>query len=181
MKRPKVLLLDEPMAALDSKLRMETQFELANLQEKLGTTFVIVTHDQEEAMTLSDRIAVMDGGKVLQVAPPAEGFYEQPTSCWVANFVGETNLIEGIVRSIESGALIVDGSSGEILRVAASDDIWPGMRVWVAVRPEKVRISLQKPPGAGKRTAWSRAVSATPAISATSSCVPHQSSGRGLN
>jgi putrescine transport system ATP-binding protein len=143
-KRPKVLLLDEPMAALDRKLRMETQFELAGLQEKLGTTFVIVTHDQDEAMTLAHRIAVMDRGRILQVAPPAE-IYEQPNSCWVANFVGESNLIEGVVTSVEGATLVIAGRGGEIMRVPAQEDIWPGMRVWVAVRPEKVQISMQKP------------------------------------
>ncbi len=93
-KRPKVLLLDEPMAALDKKLREETQFELMDLQERLGTTFVIVTHDQEEAMTVADRIAVMDHGGIVQVATPAE-IYEQPKSRWVAGFIGDINLIEG--------------------------------------------------------------------------------------
>lgn len=144
-KRPKVLLLDEPMAALDRKLRMETQFELASLQDKLGTTFVIVTHDQDEAMTLAHRIAVMDRGRILQVAPPSE-VYEQPNSCWVATFVGESNLIEGTVKSVEGSTLVVIGRGGEILRVPAQEDIWPGIRVWVAVRPEKMQISLQKPP-----------------------------------
>jgi putrescine transport system ATP-binding protein len=143
-KRPKVLLLDEPMAALDRKLRMETQFELAALQEKLGTTFVIVTHDQDEAMTLAHRIAVMDRGRILQVAPPAD-VYEQPNSCWVANFVGESNLIEGTVQSVDGATLIVLGRGGEVLRVPAHPDVWPGMRVWIAVRPEKVRVTPQKP------------------------------------
>jgi len=142
-KRPKVLLLDEPMAALDRKLRMETQFELASLQEKLGTTFVIVTHDQDEAMTLAHRIAVMDRGRILQVAPPAE-IYEQPSSCWVAKFVGETNLIEGVVTAVEGASLVVAGTGGETVRAPASGDTWPGMRVWVAVRPEKVHISMQQ-------------------------------------
>jgi putrescine transport system ATP-binding protein len=145
-KRPKVLLLDEPMAALDRKLRLETQFELASLQEKLNTTFVIVTHDQDEAMTLADRVAVMDRGRILQVAPPAE-VYEQPNSCWVANFVGESNLIEGTVDRVEGATLIVLGRGGEVLRVPAQPDVWPGLRVWVAVRPEKVRITPGKPDG----------------------------------
>ncbi len=100
-KRPKVLLLDEPMAALDKKLREETQFELIDLQARLGTTFVIVTHDQEEAMTVAHRIAVMDRGEIVQVATPAE-IYEQPQSRWVAAFIGDINLIEGGVVAIDA-------------------------------------------------------------------------------
>jgi putrescine transport system ATP-binding protein len=96
IKRPRVLLLDEPLAALDKKLRGETQFELKELQRKLGTTFVIVTHDQDEAMTLADRIAVMNAGKLVQVADPVE-IYEKPNSRWVADFIGDVSLIEGRV------------------------------------------------------------------------------------
>ena len=103
-KRPRVLLLDEPLAALDSKLREETHFELMELQRKLGTTFVIVTHDQEEAMTVADRIGVMDRGRLAQVAPPAE-IYERPNSRWVADFVGEVNLIEG---RLDAGGAIAE-------------------------------------------------------------------------
>ena len=94
IKRPRVLLLDEPMAALDKKLRAETQFELMELQRKLGTTFVIVTHDQDEAMIVADRIAVMDHGRLAQVAAPSE-IYERPNSRWVADFIGEVTMIEG--------------------------------------------------------------------------------------
>jgi putrescine transport system ATP-binding protein len=95
------LLLDEPLAALDKKLRGETQFELMQLQEKLGLTFIIVTHDQQEAMTVADRIAVIDHGRLIQVATPPE-IYEQPNSRWVAEFIGEVNLIEG--RVVEVGS-----------------------------------------------------------------------------
>ena len=101
VKRPRVLLLDEPLAALDKKLRDETQFELMDLQEQLGLTFVIVTHDQEEAMTVADRIGVMDHGRLVQVATPPE-IYEQPNSRWVADFIGDVNLIEG--RVVEAAA-----------------------------------------------------------------------------
>ena len=97
-KKPKVLLLDEPLAALDKKLREETQFELVDLQQRLGLTFVIVTHDQEEAMTVADRIAVMNQGHIVQVATPAE-IYEQPNSRYVADFIGDINLLEGHVVS----------------------------------------------------------------------------------
>ena len=98
-KRPKVLLLDEPLGALDKKLREETQFELIDLQEKLGLTFVIVTHDQEEAMTVADRIAVMDHGKIVQIATPAE-IYEAPNSRYVADFIGYVNIFEGTVAEV---------------------------------------------------------------------------------
>ena len=102
-KRPKVLLLDEPLGALDKKLREETQFELIDLQYDLGLTFVIVTHDQEEAMTVADRISVMDQGKIVQVATPAE-IYESPNSRYVADFIGSVNIFEGPVRDGGAGA-----------------------------------------------------------------------------
>jgi len=105
-KRPKVLLLDEPLAALDRKLREQTQFELAQLQDQLGTTFVIVTHDQQEAMTMAHRMAVMDNGRLIQVAPPSE-VYEQPASRWVADFIGDVNLLEGEVKTTQSGVATV--------------------------------------------------------------------------
>src|SRR5690606_3023461 len=101
-KKPKVLLLDEPLAALDKKLREDTQFELTDLQQSLGLTFLIVTHDQEEAMTVADRIAVMSEGRIVQVATPAE-IYEQPASRYVADFIGDINMIEGRVVSSNAG------------------------------------------------------------------------------
>jgi putrescine transport system ATP-binding protein len=137
-KRPRILLLDEPMAALDKKLRGETQLELIQLQQKLGLTFMIVTHDQEEAMTVADRIAVMDRGALVQVATPPE-IYEQPSSRWVADFIGEVNLIEGrVAESGSDGATIASRDVG-MLRVAACG-AKPGDTVWVALRPEKIRI-----------------------------------------
>jgi putrescine transport system ATP-binding protein len=138
IKRPRVLLLDEPMAALDKKLRAETQFELMELQRKLGTTFVIVTHDQEEAMIVADRIAVMDQGRLAQVAAPAE-VYERPNSRWVADFIGEVTIIEG--RPAETG--IIDSALGK-LRVADSA-MNPGDTVWLALRPEKIGIHAERP------------------------------------
>jgi putrescine transport system ATP-binding protein len=135
-KRPQVLLLDEPMAALDRKLREDTQFELMDLQARLGLTFVIVTHDQEEAMTVAHRIAVMDRGRIVQAGTPAE-IYEQPRSRWVAEFIGDVNLIEGVVLETSAGeAVIAEG--GRRYRVAA--DVAVGARVFIALRPEKVRI-----------------------------------------
>ena len=139
-KRPKVLLLDEPMAALDKKLREETQFELMDLQARLGTAFVIVTHDQEEAMTVAHRIAVMDRGEIVQVATPAE-IYEQPKSRWVAAFIGNVNLIEGgVVATDATGAVIEDGG-GRRYRIAEAGSATVGARVAIALRPEKLRIA----------------------------------------
>jgi putrescine transport system ATP-binding protein len=147
VKRPRVLLLDEPLAALDKKLRGETQFELMHLRQKLGLTFLIVTHDQEEAMTVANRIGVMDQGRLVQVATPPE-IYEQPNSRWVADFIGDVNLIEGRVVEVgESTATIMSQNAGK-LHATAANDARPGDTVWVAVRPEKVRISHEPPAAA---------------------------------
>jgi putrescine transport system ATP-binding protein len=150
-KRPQVLLLDEPMAALDRKLREETQFELIDLQARLGTTFVIVTHDQQEAMTVAHRIAVMDRGRLVQVAAPRE-IYEQPTTRWVAQFVGDVNLIEGVVMEARPdearpGEALVEDGAGRRLRVAAPNAA-PGARVAIALRPEKLGIEAVAASGA---------------------------------
>jgi putrescine transport system ATP-binding protein len=141
-KRPKVLLLDEPMAALDRKLRQETQFELIELQAKLGTTFVIVTHDQDEAMTVAHRIAVMDRGRIIQVGAPEE-IYEQPVCRYVAGFVGDVNLIEGRLASSGPGGSTIDTEAGATLKVAQRVAAQPGTKVWVALRPEKVRLAAE--------------------------------------
>jgi putrescine transport system ATP-binding protein len=145
-KRPQVLLLDEPMAALDKKLREETQFELMELQSRLGTTFVIVTHDQEEAMTVAHRIAVMDRGRIVQVAPPAE-VYEQPRTRWVAQFIGDVNLIEGVVAETSAGEAVVADKAGRRHRVAAGAAA-KGAPVSIALRPEKLRIDAAPQPDA---------------------------------
>jgi putrescine transport system ATP-binding protein len=141
IKRPRVLLLDEPLAALDKKLRAETQFELMELQRKLGTTFVIVTHDQEEAMIVADRIAVMNQGRLMQVATPTE-IYEQPNSRWVADFIGEVTIIEG--RAGAPGT--IDTALGPL--VVANRDTGAGKTVWLALRPEKIGMSAERPAGA---------------------------------
>ncbi|HEX4408096.1 MAG TPA: ABC transporter ATP-binding protein [Xanthobacteraceae bacterium] len=141
VKRPRILLLDEPMAALDKKLRGETQFELMELQRKLGLTFIIVTHDQSEAMTLADRIAVMDRGRLMQVAPPAE-IYEQPNSRWVADFIGNINLFEG---KVGADSLSVEGTALGRLQIATKISAAPGATVWVAVRPEKIMLAPPLP------------------------------------
>jgi putrescine transport system ATP-binding protein len=144
-KKPKVLLLDEPLGALDKKLREETQFELTDLQYDLGLTFVIVTHDQEEAMTLADRIAVMDHGKIIQVGTPAE-IYEQPNSRYVADFIGNINLIEGRIASAIDGSvrLDADGNAAPVV-VRQTLAAAPGDSAWFAIRPEKMAISLDPP------------------------------------
>jgi putrescine transport system ATP-binding protein len=145
VKRPRVLLLDEPLAALDKKLREETQLELMHLQQKLGTTFVIVTHDQEEAMTMADRIAVMDRGHLAQVAPPAE-IYEQPASRYVAGFVGDANLIEAkVVATAANETTLIYGALLPLIRVDQKVDARAGETVWLVLRPEKMRISLEAP------------------------------------
>jgi len=152
VKRPRVLLLDEPLAALDKKLRGETQFELMSLQKRLGLTFVIVTHDQQEAMTVADRIGVMDRGRLIQVATPPE-IYERPNSRWVADFIGDVNLIEG--RVIEAGAggtMIASAAAGQ-LHASSDSQARPGDIVWIALRPEKVRIGHQPPPSTGENCA----------------------------
>jgi putrescine transport system ATP-binding protein len=147
VKRPRVLLLDEPLAALDKKLRGETQFELMHLRQKLGLTFLIVTHDQEEAMTVADRIGVMDQGRLVQVATPPE-IYERPNSRWVADFIGDVNLIEGRVVEAGPGTSTIMSANAGKLHAAAAIDAGPGDTVWVAVRPEKVRISHEPPAAA---------------------------------
>jgi putrescine transport system ATP-binding protein len=148
VKRPKVLLLDEPLAALDRKLREETQFELMNLQETLGLTFVIVTHDQEEAMTVADRIAVMDHGRIVQVATPSE-IYEAPNSRYVADFVGDVNLLEAVVDRAVRGRVWLKARDGLIIEAESEAEAAPGATVWFAIRPEKVRIRHEPPVHAG--------------------------------
>jgi putrescine transport system ATP-binding protein len=141
-KRPKVLLLDEPLGALDKKLKDETQFELMNLQHSLGLTFVVVTHDQEEAMIMSDRIAVMDHGEIAQIATPGE-VYEQPGSRYVADFIGDITLIEGTVAGLDSGTVSVKSRATGITHTVLSDrPVSIGQTVWLAVRPEKITISF---------------------------------------
>ncbi len=158
MRRPKVLLLDEPLSALDKKLREQTQFELMNIQYQVGITFVFVTHDQDEAMALSTRIAVMNRGRVLQVGAPAE-IYEFPTNRFVADFVGTTNLFEGAVRRQEGGHLTLQcPEAGLDVQVDDPGHYGAGERVWLSVRPEKIKLSKQPTTANGvnqlKGTVW---------------------------
>jgi putrescine transport system ATP-binding protein len=143
IRRPKVLLLDEPLSALDKKLREQTQFELMNIQYQVGITFVFVTHDQDEAMALSTRIAVMNRGQVIQVGTPSE-IYEFPQSRFVADFIGTTNLFEGTVRGSDQGHIVVRSpEAGCDLIVDEIGRFGSGQRVWIALRPEKIRLSKQ--------------------------------------
>jgi putrescine transport system ATP-binding protein len=145
VKRPKVLLLDEPLAALDKKLREHTQFELMNIQDELGVTFVVVTHDQEEAMILSTRIAVMEKGRFEQVGAPKE-VYEYPANRFVADFIGTINIFEGTVHTCTDDKLVVESKdAGCNLSALTKDHFAIGTDIEIAVRPEKIYISRQEP------------------------------------
>ena len=145
IKRPKVLLLDEPLAALDKKLREQTQFELMNLQDQLGITFIVVTHDQEEAMTLATRIAVMNAGRFVQIGTPSE-VYEYPQNYFVADFFGSINTFDAAVVSSESGFVTVAlDKSGTQIRVRHEPPLAEGSQIMIGVRPEKLLISQDKP------------------------------------
>jgi putrescine transport system ATP-binding protein len=144
-KRPKLLLLDEPMAALDRKLRESTQFELMDIQSELGTTFMVVTHDQDEAMTMADRMAVMDHGRLVQIAPP-DVIYEAPVSRHVAEFVGDINILEGRVESVEGDLVSVATPLAGIVELdEEAPALSPGAPVLVGLRPEKIALSHDEP------------------------------------
>ena len=145
VKRPKLLLLDEPLGALDKKLREATQFELINIQEQLGVTFIVVTHDQEEAMTLASRIGVMNRGEIVQIGSPTE-IYEFPMTKFVADFIGSVNMFEGqLVEDLPDRARIKSDEMGGVIFVDHGISSAPGAVVWAAVRPEKINI-LRQPP-----------------------------------
>jgi len=147
VKQPKLLLLDEPLAALDKGLRERTQFELGNIQERVGITFIMVTHDQEEAMTMSSRIGVMEEGRIRQIGVPHD-VYEFPNSQFVAEFIGSVNIFEGVVVEDEPDHVLIDSqAAGCQLYVTHSAAVPVGAQVAVAVRPEKVMISAAKPSG----------------------------------
>lgn len=151
VKKPKLLLLDEPLGALDKKLREQTQFELVNIQEKVGITFVVVTHDQEEAMTMSSRIAVMNRGYIAQIGTPTE-IYEYPNSRFTAEFIGSVNMFHGrVVESEPDHSLIRSDEANCDLYVSHPGHLAPGTECWVAVRPEKVTISKDAPAGSDGR------------------------------
>ncbi|MDF1790363.1 MAG: ABC transporter ATP-binding protein [Thalassobaculaceae bacterium] len=152
VKRPKVLLLDEPLSALDAKLREAMRLELVNLQETVGITFVIVTHDQSEALSMATRIAVMNQGTVQQIAPPAE-LYEFPASRFVADFIGSVNLLEGRVEAASGGRIRL-ACPGIATPIEMEQDRLPavGSTGWVALRPEKIDITKEPPVEAGMNT-----------------------------
>ena len=149
VKRPKLLLLDEPLAALDRKLREHTQFELINIQKQLGVTFIVVTHDQEEAMTLSSRMGVMNHGKIAQVGTPA-AIYESPATKFVADFIGSVNMFEGKVLEEGTGR-IESAELGCTLVVDRKLNCSRGATVWAAVRPEKITMARTSGEGQGPR------------------------------
>ncbi|QDZ11844.1 ABC transporter ATP-binding protein [Devosia ginsengisoli] len=144
-KRPKLLLLDEPLGALDKKLREETQFELVKIQETLGVTFIVVTHDQEEAMSLATRIGVMNQGEIAMIGEPTD-IYEFPNSRFVAGFIGSVNMVEGTVTEDEPDHVRI--SSAELgcdIHVGHGVDCAPEQILWWAIRPEKLHLSREKP------------------------------------
>jgi putrescine transport system ATP-binding protein len=153
VKKPKLLLLDEPLAALDKKLREHTQFELINIQETLGVTFIVVTHDQEEAMTLSTRIGLMNHGEIVQVGTPTE-IYEYPNSRFVSEFIGSVNMFEGrLVEDEPSYVRIEANDLDQPIYVDHGVSSAPGATVWAAIRPEKMHMSREKPAGNDNWTA----------------------------
>ncbi|MFK7753186.1 MAG: ABC transporter ATP-binding protein [Sedimentitalea sp.] len=147
VKEPKLLLLDEPLAALDKKLRKQTQFELANIQEKVGVTFVVVTHDQEEAMTLATRLAVMDAGRFQQIGTPTE-VYEFPESRFVADFIGSANIFEGRVIEDSPDHVRVKTEVCDVY-IDHGQSVKEGSKIWVGIRPEKIRITKSDDPVSG--------------------------------
>jgi putrescine transport system ATP-binding protein len=147
VKRPKLLLLDEPLGALDKKLREHTQFELVSLQDKLGVTFIVVTHDQEEAMTLASRIGVMNHGEIVQAGTPSE-IYEFPGSKFVADFVGSVNIFEGkLIEDEPEHVRIASDELGATIYVSHGISAPPEAIVWAAIRPEKIFMSTAQPEG----------------------------------
>ncbi len=143
-KSPRLLLLDEPLGALDKKLREQTQFELMDLQEKLGLTFMIVTHDQEEAMTVASRIAVMNKGRVVQVDTPAD-IYEAPNSRYVADFIGDVNFLECVVTAVDGRQKQLRSQTGTLLRLDTDMPLKVNDKLWLAIRPEKIAVSKEQP------------------------------------
>jgi putrescine transport system ATP-binding protein len=145
VKRPKLLLLDEPLGALDKKLREATQFELINIQEQLGVTFIVVTHDQEESMTLASRIGVMNRGEIVQIGTPTE-IYEFPQNKFVADFIGSVNMFEGtMIEDLPDHVRIKSDELGSTIYVDHGISAAPGAIVYTAIRPEKINI-LRTPP-----------------------------------
>ncbi|MBI2256426.1 MAG: polyamine ABC transporter ATP-binding protein [Proteobacteria bacterium] len=153
VKEPKLLLLDEPLGALDKKLREATQFEIMNIQDRLGITFIVVTHDQEEAMTLSTRIGVMNSGQIVQVGTPKE-IYEYPNTKFVADFIGSVNLFEGHIVEDEPGHVLISApEAGTEIYIDHGISSAPGAKVWVAIRPEKMDLTKNRPDDSDRNSA----------------------------
>src|SRR3954452_15988113 len=146
-KMPKLLLLDEPLAALDRKLREETRLELKGIQQRVGTTFLVVTHDQEEALGMASRVAVMNRGRLVQIGAPAE-IYERPASRFVAEFVGKVNLFEGEVVAAPNGLWLAVADLSAPIPLPPASELRPGRRAVVVLRPEKLIVSRERPSGA---------------------------------
>jgi spermidine/putrescine transport system ATP-binding protein len=146
--RPRALLLDEPLGALDLKLRQQMQVELKRIQREVGITFVYVTHDQGEALTMSDRIAVMDAGRIDQLGSPRE-IYERPATRFVAGFIGTSNLLDGTVAEVTDGLAVLRYGEGERVLVPVHGSSGTGDELEVSIRPEKIDLSRQAPDGAG--------------------------------
>jgi spermidine/putrescine transport system ATP-binding protein len=144
---PKILLLDEPLAALDRKLRKEMQIELQDLQRQLGITFILVTHDQEEALSLSDRICVMRAGQIVQVGTPQE-LYDRPKTRYVADFVGTSNFFEGRVEAVNGDQASIALSDGRTYEATSVGAVGPGEEGCMSVRPEQIRMGRTEAPGA---------------------------------
>jgi spermidine/putrescine transport system ATP-binding protein len=142
--RPRALLLDEPLGALDLKLRQQMQIELKRIQREVGVTFVYVTHDQGEALTMSDRIAVMEGGRLDQLGTPRE-IYEKPATRFVAGFIGTSNLLSGRVESVDDGLALLTYGTGDRVLVPVPATVGPGADIEVSVRPEKIHLSVTRP------------------------------------
>ena len=143
-KKPRIVLLDEPLGALDKKLRQQAQFELMRIQETTGTTFIIVTHDQEEAMTVASRIAVMDKGDLVQVATPGD-IYENPKTRYIAGFIGDVNVFAGKVSGVSEGCIEINANDGYKFKTRSTEPVTVGQQVWLALRPEKIRIAHEQP------------------------------------
>ena len=143
-KRPKVLLLDEPLGALDKKLREATQYELMDLQAELGLTFLMVTHDQDEAMAMADRISVMERGRIAQVGAPEE-IYETPANRYVAEFVGDINVFDGVVSQVEGEIVSLDSAAGPLVLDDPHPNLAAGQTASLAIRPEKISIQAEQP------------------------------------
>jgi len=176
--RPAVMLLDEPLGALDQKLRKQMQVELANLHRQLGITFIMVTHDQEEALSLSDRIAVMNNGQIEQIGTPSD-IYDRPRTPFVADFIGDTNLLPGRIDQTHSAQVQVTTQSGlRVLARAADAPSSAAQNVVVSVRPEKINLSLSAPGSGGN--CYQGQVSHLMYLGTHLHCVVHLSSGEAL-